>query len=325
MKIFSEIYNTYFQITENILKRKQVTKAEIMDIIRQNGFSETMLFLEPELTGDDGYGLLVPENSAYRSILKKAPHIPLTALEKSWLCAVLNDRKCGLFLDDAQRKQLRELLGIPPLFSQDSIHFFDRFTDGDNFEDEQYIAHFRNILTAMKKQCLIRISFQSMKGNRITHYFLPVRIEFSSKNDRFRIHVIQYRKDGKPMDSGIINMSNVTETEPANIRIDEFSHVMRKKDITVKITEERNSVNRFMMEFAELERSSEHDEDSGICIVKMKYYDKDEAEILIRLLSFGPTIEVLEPPEFRRKIKERIDTQFALFEKFSKPDENIDT
>lgn len=55
---FSEIYSTYYSITEKILKRHTVTKAEITDIIRQNGFSESVLFLEPKLTGEGGYGLL---------------------------------------------------------------------------------------------------------------------------------------------------------------------------------------------------------------------------------------------------------------------------
>lgn len=111
MKLFSEIYSTYYSITEKILKRHTVTKAEISDIIRQNGFSESVLFLEPKLTGEDGYGLLKKENSIYRSILKKEPHIPLTALEKAWLCAVLSDPRSGLFLDTEQKSQLAELLG----------------------------------------------------------------------------------------------------------------------------------------------------------------------------------------------------------------------
>ncbi len=111
MKLFSEIYSTYYNITEKILKKHTVTKAEITDIIRQNGFSESVLFLEPKLTGENGYGLLKKEDSVYKSILKKEPHIPLTTLEKEWLCAVLSDPRSGLFLDTEQRSQLEKLLG----------------------------------------------------------------------------------------------------------------------------------------------------------------------------------------------------------------------
>ena len=64
--------------------------------------------------------------------------------------------------------------------------------------------------------------------------------------------------------------------------------------------------------FAELEKESVFDEDSGECMVSIKYDEQNENEIIIRLLSFGPVVEVLSPYDFRRKIKERVDRQLAL-------------
>lgn len=312
MKLFSEIYSTYYQITEKILKKKIVTKAEILDIICKNGFSETVLFLEPKLIGENHYGLLTEKNGTYQSILKKEPHIPLTVLEKRWLCAVLHDKKSNLFMDKEQKQELCNLLGVTPLYQNQFLQFFDRFSDGDDYENEQYIKHFRNILRSIHDHTLIKISFQTRKGNRITHYFLPVKIEYSSKNDRFRVHVIQYRKD-KAVDTGIINLSQITLTECTDITpVANCVKVHEKREAVIKLTEERNAVNRFMMEFAELERVSEYDEDTKECLVRMKYNLKDETEILIRLLSFGPVVEVLEPLDFRKKMKERIDKQFLL-------------
>lgn len=314
MKLFSEIYSTYYQITEKILKKRWITKAEILDIIHKNGFSETVLFLEPKLIGEDHYGLLTEKKGTYQSILKKEPHIPLTTLEKKWLCAVLHDKKSSLFLDKEQKQELCNLLGITPLYQNQFMFFFDRFSDGDDYEDEEYINHFRNILRSLHNHTLIKISFQTRKGNRITHYFLPVKIEYSSKNDRFRVHVIQYRKD-KAVDTGIINLSQITLTECTNIAPATNCIAMHeKREAVIKITEERNAINRFMMEFAELERISEYDEETKECLVRMKYNFKDETEILIRLLSFGPVVEVLEPLYFRKKMKERIDKQFLLME-----------
>ena len=42
------------------------------------------------------------------------------------------------------------------------------------------------------------------------------------------------------------------------------------------------------------------------------YDEQNENEIIIRLLSFGPVVEVLSPYDFRMKIKERVDRQLAL-------------
>ena len=47
-----------------------------------------------------------------------------------------------------------------------------------------------------------------------------------------------------------------------------------------------------MLEFAELEKESVFDEDSGECMVSIKYDEQNENEIIIRLLSFGPVVEV---------------------------------
>lgn len=312
MKIFSEIYSTYYSITEKILGRGEATLSDIREVIGEHGFSETMLFLEPKLIGSDGFGLLNEKKDVYRSILKKAPHIPLTALEKHWLCAVLCDRRSGLFLDAKQRDELMKLLGDEPLFQGKFFNFFDRFSDGDDYGDESYIRHFCDILTSIHDRKLVKISFNTRKGNRITHYFLPERIEYSSKNDRFRIHAIRYRKN-KPIDTGIINMSHIIMTECTDITpVEAYLHSELKREAVVRIRNERNAINRFMMEFAELERVSEYDEDKNECEVRMKYKINDEAEILIRLLSFGPVVEVIGPEPLRESVKLRVKRQSLL-------------
>ena len=312
MKLFSEINCTYYNITEKILKQISVTKEAIRRIISKNGFSETVLFLEPELIGKNNTGLLTEQDGIYASILKNEPHIPLTSVQKKWLCAVLNDKKSSLFLDKEQKAELYELLGAEPLFDSRSIRFFDRFTDGDDFENEDYIKHFRNILCSMHENRLIKISFQTRKNDRITHYYLPERVEYSSKNDKFRVHVIRYNKS-KPIERGIINIAQINSTELTDIiagnGLDEASP---KKEVVLRVSSERNALNRFMMEFAELERVSEFDDETKECIVTMKYDIKDETEILIRILSFGPVAEVLQPDNFREQIAYRIGLQRQL-------------
>lgn len=309
MKLFSEIHSTYYQITEKILKRKSVTKADIMEIIREYGFSETMLFLEPELTGENGYGLLKKNGGNFESILKKEPHVPLSLLEKSWLCSVLKDPKSNLFLDKEQKLQLAELLGTDALYQNRFISFFDQYSDGDDFENPEYIQHFRKILKAAHEKRLIKISFQTRKGNRITHYFLPVKIEYSEKNNKLRVYVNRY-KDKMITDTGIINVSQITLTELTDIKPSViYSVPVKKKTAHIRILNERNAVNRFMMEFAELEKESVYDEDTGECLVALKYDEKNEAEMIIRFLSFGPVIEVTSPADIREQIRIRIEMQ----------------
>ncbi len=312
MKLFSEINCAYFNVTEKILRRKTVTISDIREIIGRNGFSETMLFLEPELIGKNSIGLLTEQNGIYTSILKNELHIPLTEVQKRWLCAVLNDKKSSLFLDQEQKAELYELLGAEPLFDGGFIRFFDRFTDGDDFEDESYIRNFRNILRSIHENRLVRISFQTRKGARVTHYFLPEKLEYSSKNDKFRVHVIRYNKT-QPIERGIINLSQITSSELTDITAENRLYkTPSKKEVTVKVSNERNAVNRFMMEFAELERISDFDDTTKECTVTMKYDAKDETEILIRILSFGPVVEVVGDDGLRKPVADRVRRQGEL-------------
>lgn len=312
MKLFSEINCAYFNVTEKILRRKTVTISDIREIIGRNGFSETMLFLEPELIGKNSIGLLTEQDGIYTSILKNEQHIPLTEVQKRWLCAVLNDKKSSLFLDKEQKAELYELLGAEPLFDGGFIRFFDRFTDGDDFEDESYIRNFRNILRSIHENRLVRISFQTRKGARVTHYFLPEKLEYSSKNDKFRVHVIRYNKT-QPVERGIINLSQITSSELTDIIAENRLYkTPSKKEVTVKVHNERNAINRFMMEFAELERISDFDDTTKECTVTMKYDAKDETEILIRILSFGPVVEVVGDDGLRKPVADRVRRQGEL-------------
>lgn len=312
MKLFSEINCAYFNVTEKILRRKTITISDIREIIGRNGFSETMLFLEPELIGKNSIGLLTEHDGIYTSILKNELHIPLTEVQKRWLCAVLNDKKSSLFLDKEQKAELYELLGAEPLFDSGFIRFFDRFTDGDDFEDESYIRNFRNILRSIHENRLVRISFQTRKGARVTHYFLPEKLEYSSKNDKFRVHVIRYNKT-QPVERGIINLSQITSSELTDITAENRLYkTPSKKEVTVKVSNERNAVNRFMMEFAELERISDFDDTTKECTVTMKYDAKDETEILIRILSFGPVVEVVGDDGLRKPVTDRVRRQGEL-------------
>ena len=207
---------------------------------------------------------------------------------------------------------MTELLDAKKLYQRNFLTCFDQYSDGDDFHDPQYIQHFRDILSAIHGKKLIKISFQTRKDNRITHYFLPTKIEYSAKNNKFRVYVNRYQKR-RIVDSGIINLSQVTLTKLTDITPESFLAVTdKKKQAKIKILNERNAVNRFMLEFAELEKESVFDEDSGECMVSIKYDEQNENEIIIRLLSFGSVVEVLSPCDFRRKIKERVDRQLAL-------------
>ena len=83
------------------------------------------------------------------------------------------------------------------------------------------------------------------------------------------------------------------------------------KVVTLKVYDKRNTLERSMLHFAHFEKQVEK-LDEETYMVHIKYDKDDETELVIRALSFGPTVEVIEPEAFRNLIIERLKKQKAL-------------
>ena len=137
--MFHEIYGSYYNVLAEILKaavRAPVTDRRIREIIAEKGFGESGLSI-PEALRTGRWPLLDRQN---RTPLRNEPEMPLTELEKSWLLAIRQDPRVRLF--DPPEEEWPE---ITPLFEPDFFVYYDRYGDGDPFEDPDYIRHFRTV------------------------------------------------------------------------------------------------------------------------------------------------------------------------------------
>lgn len=323
MTIFSEIYGTYFRIAAKLMRSAGLTENDINNTIQNEGFRDSVLFLPQKLIPqrDNSDWRLFRKNSdgTIAPVIKKHPKSIITNLQKMWLKSKLSDPKIRLFLDDEALSSLEaRLMDVKPLYLPSHFRYTDRFSDGDDYNSEVYRINFRKILNAVKTGEILEIAFTSGHGQRIRKRFLPLKIEYSAKNDKFRVYC-QLIKAGRISDSGIINIGRIEEvirtghfcTIPVNMD-KYFAERKCAEPVTVRVTTERNAVERFFMEFAPYEKQSERDLVSGNCTVKLWYDKQDETELLIRLLSFGPVIEILGPPDFRHKAAERVMKQNEL-------------
>ena len=141
--LFHEVYGAYFSAVSEILRRAvsgELTPELMKQICDEKAFSESFLKIIPALNSGE-WQLL----SGLSTPLKKAPTTPLTLLQKRWLKAVSQDPRMKLFGVDWSF-----LEGIQPLFQPDDIVYFDRYLDGDPFEDPHYISVFRTALEGVK-------------------------------------------------------------------------------------------------------------------------------------------------------------------------------
>lgn len=323
MTLFHEMYGAYFRIAARVLGEAPLNVQRLHCIIAEDGFRDSVLFvpqkLIPQKDGSD-WGLLRQEpDGTLSAVTKHRPVMPLTLLQKRWLKARLCDPKMRLFLDDSTLAVLSERLrDIRPLWEPDMFRYTDSFTDGDDFTAAEYRAHFRILLQAIRKKEIMHIRFHSGNGRRMEMRYLPLAMEYSRKNDKFRLFCCAVR-GGRLNGSGLINLGRIEQVRGTGVRYEgqvtaEDYFRMRRCDIpvTVRVTTERNAVERFLMEFSSYEKHTDRNAETGECTVQLWYDKQDETELLIRLLSFGPVLEIMGPPAFRAQAAARVRQQYAF-------------
>ena len=318
MELFSEVYGCYYQVVAEILRAAPLPRNELDALVARQGYGESTLQLIPKLMGG-GWPLLDERDGLLCSRLSGAPVLPITALEQAWLKSLLDDPRIRLFLTDPQLEHLNETLArVEPLCRQSDLIYFDRYLDGDNYDDPGYRARFQALLAAMKDERFLRLTYAPPRGRTQTAYHRPLRLEYSSKDDKFRVYTAK-AWHGRFQDYYILNLSRILEVEPSQEYCKQplDLEAWRKKrrcaqPLVLQVTRERNGIERFMVEFSAYEKHSEYDNKTEICTVRLWYQRDDETEVLIRLLGFGPVVRVLEPEPFVAQIRERVRRQQEL-------------
>lgn len=295
--IFSELYSAYYNTVANILEtasQSDASEEDLQKCVVEGAFSESVLTILPSLKS--GKWPLLREN--FISVLQHKPTMPLTLLQKRWLKAISGDPRVKIF-----GVEFPDLDGVEPLFTQEDYKIYDQYADGDPFEDETYIRYFRMILSAIRTHRPVRITMSNRHGKRVRVRFFPKGFEYSVKDDKIRILAAgcQFKRFnlGRVEHCDFYNGGGPWRQAPKQ---------EHRKDLSLLITNERNALERVMMHFAHFERQAERT-DEGKYILRLKYYEDDETEVVIRVLSFGPHIKVLEPQGFVELIKERLISQ----------------
>lgn len=318
MEIFSEIYSCYYQILLHLLCcQKSLTLQEISAQICEEGFGESFLSIIPKLESG-AWNLFQKEHNLYLSRIGAGFLTPVSDLEKSYLKALISDPRIGLFLKPQQCSALNKLLeDVPSLWRQEQFCYFDQFKDGDPYQEQSYRIHFQTLLQAQKNRRYVEIDYNSSRGNRVRHYYLPARLEYSVKNDKFRLLAFRNPQCGKTK-LAILNLARIQTVRLTDRTLDfdiDLNDAIRasyyREPLKLHIINKRNALERAMLHFANYEKNtSKIDENTYECLI---YYNQSmEAELLIEVMSFGPMITVIGNEKFLSSLKERLERQIRL-------------
>ena len=296
--IFNEIYSAYYNTVAKIIAciiNGNADEKTINKIVDENAFGESMLTVLPSLKSEKWQLVKADMTTPLRHI----PAMPLTTIQKKWLKAISLDPRIKLFgiefdgLDD-----------IEPLFTSKDYYIYDKYMDGDPYEDEAYIQRFKTILSALNEKKPLKIQTVNRKGNIVSMTVVPQHLEYSEKDDKFRLISTGCRY------GGIVNLARITTCEKCNTSDYATHHVSMesKESLTLRIFDERNALERTLLHFAHFEKRVERI-DTKRYLVHIKYNNSDETEMVIRILSFGPMVEVVEPEDFKNLIIARLKSQ----------------
>ena len=298
---FNEIYGTYFNVVGFILEQAQkgeLTTEKINRIVQEQAFGDSYLTI-PRSLKDCEWPLLQNDMT---TPLQHTPSMPLTILQRRWLKTLLSDKRMQLFDVDCTG-----LEDVEPLFSQEQFVYFDRYNDGDPYDDPQYKQHFRLLLQAIAEKRRVEISFLNNKNDNMRKKYLPMQIEYSAKDDKFRLKAVC----GSSLH--YVNVARIKECqllEQAAVEICEQKAPERCK-LTALLTDERNALERAMLHFSHLEKTTERLDEKHYRL-HLTYDKSDAIEMVIRILSFGPLLQVQEPASFIELLRKRLQKQLAL-------------
>lgn len=295
--IFNEIYSAYYNTVAKIIAAViagDTDDKSINKIVSENAFGESVLTIMPSLKSEKWQ--LVHGDMTTPLVHK--PTMPLTQIQKQWLKAISLDPRIKLFgiefewLDD-----------VEPLFTSEDYYIYDKYSDGDPFEDEKYIEHFRTILSAMKNKQNIKIEMLNRKGNIVYSRCIPEGLEYSEKDDKFRLVTSGCRF------IKTININRITKCEiyTGETILKSTHPEPTYEEITLKVKDERNALERCLLHFAHFEKRAERVDDHYVLHIKFNH--DDEPEMVIRVLSFGPMVEVLGAESFKKLIIAKLKSQ----------------
>lgn len=306
--IFHEIYGCYYNTVAKILALAitgELTEEKLNQIVRDTAFSESFLTIIPALK-THRWQLMVEDfctplrhTPTFHTLLRYTPTMPLTTLQKRWLKAISIDPRIKLFNVDTAG-----LDNVQPLFTIEDYVVFDKYADGDPYEDKNYIRNFQTILNALKTGKKLRVRYTNRKGGFREHVCFPIKLEYSEKDDKFRILITGCRNVDTINVARLVECSIVDEYPIKPVK----QRMVNKNFFVMELVDDRNALERVMLHFAHFEKQAEKLADNRYKVTI--YYDgDDETELVIRVLSFGPMVKVTDTARFVELIKERLIMQ----------------
>lgn len=302
--LFNEIYSAYYNALAVLINKAidgDLNFQNACDFINTQAFNESFVYILDAIQKEH-WQVITKE---FRTPIKNYTKMPLTTLQKQFLKSISLDKRFTLFTDD----KIEGLKDVEPLYLESDFYYFDIINDGDPYESPEYISIFRIVLRALKEYRKLHVTFIDGKGNNQRKVCIPRKLEYSEKDDKFRLLCLGIHSLSTINLARIKSCELLDEFDPKSIK----PFIRVKQNIVLEITDERNALERCMLHFSNYEKITTQLDEKHY-EMKLTFNKDVETEVLIRVLSFGPLVKVKSPDHFIGLIKERLTRQKKVIE-----------
>ena len=285
-----------------------------------------------KITKEEKSGSTIPSKlvqyHTHKNRLNNISGFPLSTIEKMWLKSVYSDPRIRLFVENDE--DLPDFSEVEPLFNWGDFILFDQYTDGDPFQDTHYIEMFRKVLEGVRKKSRLEIKFRK-HDNTISFnadgtyekkpdegigmlYIDTDYLEYSERDNKFRL-IGNNPRFGRNM----VNVASIVECrEVEKINVpnaeyqNEYSRDEFQREAVFELVDSNNVLERFLLNFSHYEKVAEYIKAHGKYRITINYDETDETDLVIRTLSFGPYVKVVEPRRFVELIRDRLWQQMEI-------------
>lgn len=328
--LFNEIYSSLFQsmaeLLWKIIKKKdndetelEKYKKEFMNYFQFDEFGKAnqkyvteyaeQQFQKIELFLDNRFIFKDECNSFYDLI-------PLLKIERQWLYNIMNHPHAKYFLEEHEISKIKNFVGDMNLFDINDVVYRDSVFVLQHENQCINSDNVREILNALYECKKIKIKYKKKNGYTSDYYVSPAYLEYSKKDNMMRIQTVGNKERVFTFNlDRIISVSKIDqhfERDETNKIIEKYKQD-NEYSIDILFGNEKGIPDRILTEFSCYKKLCKKWGTDKYYMTL--YYDRDDRkEILIRLLSYGSSIFILnDSGEVRHEFIERLERQLELF------------
>lgn len=305
IELFDETYGKYYHVINDLIDECVdngiVYEDDARQIISRHSFSAETEWIVLDYIKQGRWSVLEYDEKRkgiITSFDKKPARMPFSLIEKRWIKSILSDPRAQLFdLDTAK------LEDVDALYNQEDNRVFDLVSDGDPYDDPSYRYNFKLICDATAAGLSVNIKYKDQKGDAIDVNVIPKKIEYSEKDDKFRVIAASENKQI------IINMARIDYCNYCQGLKEAEIQKPEKRVLAMKLTDERNALERAATHFSQYRKIRISRIDESNYYLEYEYDEDMENELVMRAISFGSGVKVLKPDIVVEKIKARLSRQ----------------